>query len=526
MRLAVFAALVLAALAGATALAGAARAETGAPALEPDGVWRARGDWTLEPADVVAHANRTIEVSGNLTVGPDAALTMDNVTLAFPAVATGPRTLWLEPRARFEFKGSALLAEGPQDRIVADQAVLVAEACTMRLSQDASVASALEAIAAEIDLTGCQVESNAQFVIRVRGGTLRAGDCDFLRADGTEADIAVEAPGSAVLDTTRWATLRTVGAPQVTGFATVRFFLLDSGGVPQAGNVNGTGPWGEHFTVFTAPNRTAAVRLKWFDYAAAPSEVTLASRTPSLPLTYTAVAPGVGANNSAAPLAAHRVNVTVALLGSFDLAVQSFTLFGKGLEGPPLRRAYYVEINDSQAVLLRVENRGVGRSPPVRFNLTLTALAPDSWAPLESRSLRAVEVPALAPGASANFSVDFLPGPFGGFKDDSGPCFTSVSYTSALGVSLVDNTSEDFALWNNARSFTVVAFEVSGDPTGACSKPGTDLLPYLALSGGAAVAAVAFMTHRFSDLEVARRAARVPPPAAPDDLENQEGPPP
>src|SRR5262245_39324828 len=35
------------------AAAGVAAAETGAPALDPDGVWRARGNWTVEPSETV-----------------------------------------------------------------------------------------------------------------------------------------------------------------------------------------------------------------------------------------------------------------------------------------------------------------------------------------------------------------------------------------------------------------------------------------------------------------------------------------
>ncbi len=513
-RLAGLALLALLALASAGALSGAARAETGAPALDPDGVWRARGDWTVDAGEAVVNEARAIEAFGNVSISPGASLDFRNVSLRLVGAGLGGagHVLTVNAGARLGLSNSTLLAEGALDQIEAFHALIEADACVLRFRHNASFGAAVDGFASQINLSGCLVETDADLAVRVRNGAgLSTADCDFLRADGEPADIFVGSPSSGRLDTTRFGALRTLGSPFVVGFATVRFFLTDRSGLPQAGRVNGTGPWGELFNVLTAPNETAAVRLKWFEYPAAPPELSPEARAQGALLTFTAAAAGVGANNSAARLDAHRVNLTVVLWGSIDLSVESFTVYGKSFDGPALRRAYYVELNGTQALLVRVANRGVGRSPPVRFNLTQTALATDSWAPRDSHFEGTLEVGALAPGESANFSLAFLPGPFGGFKDDSGPCFTSVSYTSGLTLSLVDNLSEDFAPWNNARSFTLVAFRVEGDPAGACTKPGTETLPYLVVAGAAAVATVAFITHRYSDHAVAKRAARAPP---------------
>lgn len=511
-RIAVLGILALLALASASALFGGARAETGAPALEPDGVWRARGDWVIEAGEAVAHEGRSIEAFGNVTVGAAGALTLRNVSLTLAGAGGLGHIVTLNAGARLELSNTTVLAMGVRDRLDAFQAVIEGNACALRFAHNASFPVAVDGWGSQINLTGCLVESDAMAAVRVgNGGSLQATDCDFLNASGLPADIFVGAPSSARLDTTRFAALRTSGFPFVVGYSTVRFFLFDPAGGPRAGTVNGTGPWGEHFEVATAPNATAVVRLRAFEYPAAPAAVSPGERVPAAPLTFTALSAGVGANNSAARLDGHRVNLTVVLWGSVDLSVESFTVFAKGLDGPALRRAYFVELNETQALLLRVQNRGVRPSPPVRFNLTVTALAPDSWAGRENRFVRTVDVPALAPSESVDFSIPYVPGPFGGFKDDSGACFTSISYTSAVEVSLVDNVSDDFAPWNNRRAFTLVAFRVGGDPSGVCTKPGIDLLPYLIVAGGAAVVGVVFMTVRYSDHAVARRAARGPP---------------
>ena len=514
------AAALLTLIAAAAAVAFAASGETGAPALEQDGVWRARGNWDVGDGDAVVHDGEAIEVLGNLTVHGNATLLLVNATLTVQDRTPYSHAVRVTEGAFFELKNATLLVERAGDALVSDGGEFWGERCVLRFNGSSSAELALRAENGRLRFTDCQVQTDAHWALGARASNVDVLDCDFVTLEGEPSDIRLGGSGRYLFDTTRFGTLDLEGPTSATFYSTVRFFLFSPEGAPVAGQVNGTGAYGEFFSVATTPGAPAAVRLRWREFLDSEGSYPPEARGSPGPVLVTAVNASVGGNSTAFWVAAHRTNLSVILDGPFDLGFLSFTVIGKTLEGPPLIRAYYIELDETVSPLIRIQNNGAFPSPQARIEVVRVALDPSSRQPEGGVWNETVlEVPSLARGESWNATFTFAVGTFGGEDTSTTPCTTSVSYTSSLRASLQGGAAGDFAPWNDAREFTVVAFKVEAVPGPTCPQGGTEMLPLLAGGAAAAVVGVGAITYWFAETRVARRAARKRPP-------DGEGPPP
>jgi hypothetical protein len=510
----VLAGAALLALAAVALLGAAARAETGAPALELDGVWRARGDWTVDDGEVVVHAGERIEVFGNLTVEANASLQIVNSTVFFGGGPPGPRWLALREAAVLELSNATLDAAAPFTFTSVGGTLLASESL-LRLGGGSASGASIEASGGHTVLSAVQVRSGDPLALRAVGGALEAKDADFADLAGASADIVLDG-GVHALDTTRFRTVIASTRPSVTVYATVRFFLEGPGGAPVAGRVNGTAAYGERFDIETAPDAPRAVRFTWFQDGAFEGNITEGSTRAPAPVAFTAANGTVGGNTTAAWIAHHRENITVVLDGPYDLAVAVLRIDGRTAQGPPLKRAYYIEIGEPFTVVVQVENQGAQRSPPATLVFMRTALDPGTWLPIgPGPATEPLDIPSLSPGQTWTGSLDLAADTFGGGDDSSTPCTHTRSFTSGVNARTVDPGGGDFAPWNDERALTVVAYDVTAVPGPECVAPNDPVL--IAIGAGICVAIVAavWVSYHYSDAQVARRAAsraRRPPP--------------
>jgi hypothetical protein len=513
--------LFCAALAGASAIA---HAEVGPPTPEVDGVWRARGNWTVEAQDALVYENATVEVWGNLTIQSAAALTLSNITMRFPAQGEGPARISVAPLGSLSLINVSLSFNGTTDTVDL-QGTLNGSRCDATFAAGPGTAASIRARHAAVSLTDCWVVTNASTALDANASTMHTVDCDFLRGDGSGADLKFAPPGSYVLDTTRFGALLAAESARVTLFATVRFALRRPEGAPTEGAVNGSGPGGELFGAQVNGSGTSqAVRLLWLDLNPAPARLDASARVAGAPIQFTAVGP-VGGNTSQAPLDGHRVNVTVVLDRAFDVAV--FLLMdGHTPQGPPLKQAFYLDLNSTATMRVRVRNEGPGASPPLNLTLTRFVLDPSSWAHLSSRPQPSLSVPALSKGQTADITFTASADDYGGKLERQTACFYSVSYSSAYRAVLDDPNDIDYGPWDDARESVVIAFAVRGNETEPCGTKGAIPLEWIAAGGAGAIAAVALLTHWASAAREERRAAAKsgPGPTAPDPRGSEEPP--
>ncbi len=510
--------LLLVAAVALCALALRTAAETGAPALEIDGVWRAHGDWTVSASEVVAHENESIEVAGNLTLEQGAELRLSNVTIVFPSNANAGRSVRVGQDGNLSLNNVSFRAQNANDTIVVRGGRLVAQGSTLAFEGHAATPTSLRLENSHLELSDTTVVTDAALALEARASRVDSLDSQLIHWTGAPSDILLAGPADYKLDTTKFGTLFVEDRPTVVLYSTVRFFLESTGGGQVQGRLNGTGVFGEFFFIDTGPNATASLRLKWLDLGNAEANLTAAERRSPGPVQFSAVSDGVGGNTTAVYLDSERVNVTVVLDGTFDLSVESPTVINGTLETLGLRRAYYVSVNETSVILVRVTNKGFAPSPATAVAVVRLALNGSSWRPEGERALATLEVPSLAPGASANFTVNLAPGTYGGFLDAGGTCTSSTSYASAVSVRIAQPGPGDFRPWDDSAESNVIAYDVHPVYGPGCPAPTANALPILAAGALAAVAAVALLTRFLSEGQVAKRAAqrekaKRPPPS-------------
>jgi hypothetical protein len=492
-------------------------AETGAPALEFDGVWRAHGDWTVNGGDQVLHLNESVEVAGNLTVEGGAHLELANVSIVFPANTNVSRAIRVEQDGLLLLRNVSLLARNSNDTVIVRGGEFVAQGSTLAFEGQAGKARSMWFENSVFGLNDSTVVTDAVLALEARTSDVEAMDSQLINWSGGASDILLGGPALYNLDTTKFGTLFVEDRPTVVLYSTVRFFLFDTSGGPAAGRVNGTGAFGELFFLDTAPNATASMRLTWLDLVGTQTNLTAGERRSAAPVQFTAVSEGVGGNTTTVNLDRERVNVTVVLDGTFDLAVEAPTVLNGTLETLGLRRAYYVSVNETSVVLVRVTNRGFAPSPATTIAVVRLALNGSSWRIEGERALVSLAVPPLDPGAVVNFTVPLTPGNYGGFLDAGGTCTSSTSYASAVSVRIEQPGPGDFRPWDDGAESNVIAYDVHPAYGPSCPTPTADALPFLAAGAIAAVTAVALITRFFSEGQVAKRAvkrerAKRPPP--------------
>jgi hypothetical protein len=485
-----------------------ANAETGAPALEIDGVWRAHGDWTVNAGETVVHENESIEVAGNLTVEQGAELTLSNVTIVFPSNANESRSVSVGAEAGFDLFNVSLRAQNANDAVVVHGGHLVALVSTLAFEGHARSTPSLWLENGRLLLNDTTVVTDSALAFEARDTRVDTLDSQLVNGTGVPSDILIAGSSYHEFDTTKFGTLFVEDRPNVVFYSTVRFFLVSTGGEPAQGQVNGTGAFGEFFFLDTGPNATAALRLEWLSLEGAQANLTAAERRSPAPVRFTAVSDGVGGNTTQVFLGAERVNVTVVLDGTFDLSVDAPTVINATLETLGLRRAYYVGVNESSVILIRVTNKGFEASPATTVAIVRVALNGSSWRPESERALTSLEVPALAPGASVNFTVPITPGAYGGFLDAGGTCTSSTSYASAVSSRVQQPGPGDFRPWDDVAESNLIAYDVHPVYGPGCPAPTADALPFLAAGALGAVVAVAFISRFFSEAQVIKRHAR------------------
>ena len=498
--------VLLLALAAAALSAGGASGETGAPALEQDGVWRAHGDWVIEPEEEVVHAGETVEVFGNVTVGQNASLSFVNSTFSF-GVATGGSRLMAVNQGALSITNTTAIAEGGASWSL-DNAAVHATTCTLRFERSAGAAWSIRASAGTLKMGDCQLLSDAGLVLDASDALVQATDCDFARLDGTSANLQIAGKGVHELDTTRFGTLYAKDKPGVTLYVTVRFFLQSPQGVAVPGHVNGTGAYGEIFSLDNTANKTAAMRFTWLRETALATNITEGLDHGPLPLLFTASDPAAGGNTSSVWLTHHRENITVMLDGPFDLAVSTFIIQGRSLSGSTLKRAYYLHIGEDYTLFVQISNQGAAPSPPTRLSILRTSLDASSWTRGAAGPAVEFDVPSIAAGEVWGQAIPVHADTFGGRSTSVTPCSESAAYTSLYTGSLASPLDGDFAAWNNERQLTAIAYEVLPVEGQQCARQNDTMVAALGVGFAAAVGGAALLGYHFSETQVARRAAR------------------
>ncbi len=493
-------------VAGAVMLATGARGETGAPALEQDGVWRAHGDWVIEPEEEVIHADETVEVFGNVTVGLNASLSFVNSTFRF-GVPTGASRLMAVNQGVLIFTNTTAIAVGGAS-LSLDSAAMHATTCTLRFEGSAGAAASIRASAGTLKMGDCQILSDAGLALDAIDAGLQATDCDFARLNGTSANLQIAGSGVHELDTTRFATLFAKGKPWVALYVTVRFLLQSPQGVAVPGHVNGTGAYGEIFSLDTAPDHIAAMRFTWLREPELATNITEGLDHGPHPLMFAASHPSTGGNTSSVWLTHHRENITVPLEGPFDLAVTTFIIQGRSLSGPTLKRAYYLHIGEDYTLFVQISNQGAEASPPTRLSILRTSLEASSWTRGAAGPTVEMDVPSIAAGEVWGQGIPVHADTFGGRSTSVTACSESAAYTSLYTGSLAAALDGDFAAWNNERQLTAIAYDVVPVEGQQCARQNDTMVAALGVGFAAAVGGAAVIGFQFSEKQVARRAAR------------------
>lgn len=495
-------------MSGAVALAAqAARAETGAPALELDGVWRARGDWVIDEAELIVHDGERVEVFGNLTVGTNATLSLLNGSLVFMDTQGQPRWLRVLPGALLRVSNESVTAHGAFNASI-DGAVFDGTQCAVRFTGSAGAAVSLTVQDGAFLAEDCQFYSDAARVLEASISQVQTVDCDFVTLAGDGAPFMIEGPGLHVIDTTRFGNLTLEGGAGALLYATVRFFLETPGGAPAAGHVNGTSPFDETFSMDTSPGAPAAVRLTWFVGTTGQTISEGASQAVHA-VEFTAFNATVGGNSTTVRVSHHRENFTVVLDGPYDIGVDAFRVVDHTFEGPPLKRAYYLQMGENATLSVTVANNGAAASSPAMLVVARAPLNPSTWAPTgEASPIGSVLVPALAPGERWTWNLSISADAFGGVHNSTTPCTQTASYTAGYRALFVPADAGDFASWDNEREFTAMTYKVEERPETKCVDENSSVLPLIAAGGIGAVAAAVALAYWFSEAQVTKRATR------------------